>query len=326
MQTRKPTGVPSWPIVLLAGAEKSGKSWACAAASGSELIGRTLWIPIGEDDPDEYGAVAGARFEIVQHDGTLRGIGAATSEAVEALAGGDRPGLLVIDSMSRLWALITDMAQEEANRRAREKARRYGRAVPDGDAQITMDLWNAAKERWEEFIDLLRGHQGPVLLTARLSVVTVMDGDKPTREKDYKVEAHKSLPFDAGAVVMMPQRGETILSGVRSVRMQVAEPVRVQQFTVDWLWREMGLDEAAGERVHTGNRARSAATAQPSARAVMWGLMQQAGIDSQEAALAWLTEALGREITDTRQLTDEELDVCIGALSVGVDRGSGDGA
>ena len=54
LRTRRPSGKPSWPIVLIAGAEKAGKSWACAAASGSDLIGRTLWIGLGEDDPDEY--------------------------------------------------------------------------------------------------------------------------------------------------------------------------------------------------------------------------------------------------------------------------------
>ena len=77
LQTRKPTGIPSWPIVLLTGVEKSGKTYAAAAASASEMVGRTLWLGIGEDDPDEYGAIPGTRFEIVVHDGTYRSILAA---------------------------------------------------------------------------------------------------------------------------------------------------------------------------------------------------------------------------------------------------------
>ena len=62
MQTRKPTGKPHWPLVLLSGTEKSGKSYAAAAASASPLIGKTYWISFGEDDPDEYGQIG--RFEV----------------------------------------------------------------------------------------------------------------------------------------------------------------------------------------------------------------------------------------------------------------------
>lgn len=73
LKTRQPTGKPSWPILLLAGREKAGKSWAAVAASASDLIGRTLYIGIGEDDPDEYALIPGASFEIVEHDGTYPG-------------------------------------------------------------------------------------------------------------------------------------------------------------------------------------------------------------------------------------------------------------
>ena len=66
LKTRKPTGLPAWPILLIAGVEKAGKTYAAAAASSSDLIGRTLWVSIGEDDPDEYGAIPGARFEIIR--------------------------------------------------------------------------------------------------------------------------------------------------------------------------------------------------------------------------------------------------------------------
>src|SRR5690606_14747062 len=82
LQTRKPSGLPSWPILLLAGREKAGKSWAAVSASASPLVGRTLYIGIGEDDPDEYSIIPGADFEIVVHDGTFPGILAAVRAAV----------------------------------------------------------------------------------------------------------------------------------------------------------------------------------------------------------------------------------------------------
>lgn len=59
LKTRKPTGQVSWPFLLLAGAEKSGKSYAAAAFSASDLIGRTFWIEVGESDADMYGMSPG---------------------------------------------------------------------------------------------------------------------------------------------------------------------------------------------------------------------------------------------------------------------------
>lgn len=73
IQTRKPTGRPSWPITVLAGREGAGKTWAALSASASPLVGRTLAVTIDEDMPDEYGAIPGANFDIVLHDGTAKG-------------------------------------------------------------------------------------------------------------------------------------------------------------------------------------------------------------------------------------------------------------
>ena len=47
-RTRKPTGKASWPLVLLAGREKCGKSYTASKLSASDLIDRTLYIEIGE--------------------------------------------------------------------------------------------------------------------------------------------------------------------------------------------------------------------------------------------------------------------------------------
>ena len=256
--TRRPTGKPSWPILLIAGAEKAGKSWACAAASGSPLIHRTLWIGIGEDDPDEYGNVPDADFEIVEHDGTYRDLLAAVEWATAQPAGDDgRPNLIVLDSMSRLWDLLCDMAQDQANARARRKQQnpqsRQAAATDDTEADIHMDLWNIAKSRWANVMDALRAHQGPSLVTARLEEVTVMVGGKPTQQKELKVKAEKSLPYDVGGVIQLPERGKAYLTGVRTTRMQVPERIPLPGFTVEKLWRNLGLaDTEVGNRTHSG--------------------------------------------------------------------------
>lgn len=258
LKTRKPTGETPWPILCIAGAEKTGKSWSCAVASSSDLIDRTLWVGIGEDDPDEYGRIPGARFEIVEHDGTYRGI-LGQLQAAAALPVGDRPNLLVIDSGTRLWELLCDMAQREANQREARKRARANKPPSDEDVQITMDLWNVAKDRWQNVLDVLREHQGPSIITARLDEVTVLDGSgRPTQQKTLKVKAEKGLPYDVGATVQMPERGKAYLVGVRTTRMEVPDRMPLPGFTVDKLWRDLGLAaEPAGERRHSGANAQT---------------------------------------------------------------------
>lgn len=283
LRTRRPSGKPSWPIVLIAGAEKAGKSWACAAASGSDLIGRTLWIGLGEDDPDEYANVPGADFEIVEHDGTYRGFLRAAAAAVAApRVDEDRPNLIVWDSATRGWNLICDMAQDEANARAKRKGKNTD------EADISMDLWNVAKQRWANIMDTLRDHDGPVLITARLDEVTVMSGGKPTTDKMLKVQAEKSLPYDVGAVVEMPERGKTFLKGVRSARLQLAERTQIPGFTIDALWRELGLaDTETAPRSHAQPQRAVEAAGEPD-----WF---DAGDTALEGALAGIAVAVDRD-------------------------------
>lgn len=243
LKTRQPTGKPSWPILLLAGREKAGKSWAAVAASASDLIGRALYIGIGEDDPDEYALIPGARFEIVEHDGTYPGILQAVTEATSE-PDGEKPTLIIVDSMTRLWNLIGDNMQAIANQRAK------GRRNPNGDYTISADLWNVAAGQWQDVMDTLRTHQGPVILTARLDSVAVMENGAPTAQKEWKIQGHKSLPFDAAAIVEMRERGQFLLTGVKSARVQLARPEPLKEFTVDALWARLGLAEGTGERVH----------------------------------------------------------------------------
>ena len=73
-RTRPPSCEPSWPMIMLAGVEGSGKTWAAAEATGMPIIGRSFFIEVGESMADEYGAVPGAQFEIIEHDGTFRQI------------------------------------------------------------------------------------------------------------------------------------------------------------------------------------------------------------------------------------------------------------
>lgn len=241
LQTRKPTCKPDWPVLLLAGAEKTGKSYGCALASASEKIGRTLWVSIGEQDPDQYGAIPGADFEIVEHDGTVNGIYQVLVE-IASLPAEDKPTLLVIDSMTQLWDMIKDDLQATANNRARK----YGKQ----EQAISMDLWNRGNTMHNRIMGAINAHSGPVLLTSRLEPVTVVDDKgKPTPIKADKIKANKNLPYDVDGVIQMPERGIATISGLRSVHVQLSGPTDYPDFTVDKLWDSLKLGDVAPRRV-----------------------------------------------------------------------------
>ena len=70
----RPTGATSWPLILVAGAPKTGKSYTVAELTGSDLIGETFWIEFGEPTAEEYGQVPGARYILAEHDGTFNDV------------------------------------------------------------------------------------------------------------------------------------------------------------------------------------------------------------------------------------------------------------
>ncbi|MGC0237311.1 hypothetical protein [Arthrobacter sp. SD76] len=291
---REPTGKPTWPILLIAGGEKAGKSYASAQASASDLIGQTYWIGVGEDDPDEYGAIPGARFLIAKHDGTHQSILTALREASAQPRIGGKPNLLVVDSGTRVWEMLSDEAQERANMRAKKAAQKWNKPFdPEAEATIGPDLWNRATGRWQDVMEILRNHDGPSIITARLDIVTIMDDKgQPTKDKTSKVKAQKSLPFDVGGIVEMPERGKAYISGIRSLKLDlpVGEKHQVKDFTVDWLWRKLGLDVegATSPRQHSGadGQASAAVADQPEAAPQQTAPPRQAAAPDDAAATA----------------------------------------
>lgn len=246
--TRRPTGKAPWPVVLLTGVQGSGKTYKAAEATGSDLVGRSLWIGIGENDPDEYGRVPGADFEIVAHDGTYRDVLAAVRWASAEPKVDGKPTLLVLDSHGLLWELLSDMAQTEANRRRNDR---------NGEARIASDLWNLAGARWARVLKVLRDHDGPVVVTARLERQTVFsEAGDPTKDKTYKVKAQKGLAFDVDVVVEFrePYPAGAHITKARSLTYSADPSLEIPDFTVDGLWRALGLAEAgaAGPRRHAG--------------------------------------------------------------------------
>lgn len=240
LATRKPSGVPSWPVVLLAGREKTGKSYHAALASSSALVGRTLWLGFGEKDPDEYGAIPGADFEIVEYDGKISGLLEMARAVVAQPSVDGRPNLVVLDSGTVIWDTLRDKATWLAQQRG-SVSRTTGEPI------VGMDLWNKVTSEWNQLMRTLRAHNGPVIITARMDTVTVMnDQGKPTAAKQDKVKGQRNLAYDVDAIIEMPERGKATLTGARSVVHKLPERLDIADFDtkgIDWLWRTLGLDK-----------------------------------------------------------------------------------
>lgn len=239
LKTRKPTCVAPWPMTLTAGVQGAGKSWAAAAASASPLIDRTLWVPCGEDAPDDLGNLTGQRIEIAEHDGTwddlLSTVAACVNEPTT-----QKPNMIVIDGMTAVWELLCDMAEAETRKR--------------GKGVVTMNLWNDANQRHRKLLNVLRNHNGPVVLTARMSLVTVIDDNgKPTTDKTWKIASQKNLPFEVDALVEMRSREEHWITKVRSVKFGESgdkPKIAPNGFSHGGLWAGMGIGGAPTQRNH----------------------------------------------------------------------------
>jgi hypothetical protein len=244
IRARKPTGAVPYPLILVEGEEKAGKSWAAALLSKSPRVGATYWIDLGEGGADEYGAIPGARYLVVEHDGTyaqiLDQVLAVKEEAARAKAAGEPPVVLVIDCWSDFWDGLKDWASE----RARDRQKRKGRSVaPDAEVQVTTDLWNDAGTRYRRAMTQLMTFPGIVVLTARgKEVVEIKDGKPVEGARVWKVEGHKSLAFDAVLWLRMFRSQKPLVVGARSVHAGIKpgsdepQPIEAEHDNLlDWL-------------------------------------------------------------------------------------------
>jgi hypothetical protein len=343
-RTRRPTGKPPWPMILLAGGEKSGKSWAAAEFSASDLIGKTFFIEIGEHYADEYGRLPGVRYEIVEHDGTYRDIKAAVQWAVAQPRIDGKPNCVVFDSATPLWEMLSDEAQRTANRRWRKK--NPAAPEPDEEVQVTMDLWNVAKGKFADVMRELYQYDGPTIVTARLEQVAVVGaGGKPTNEKAWKVRAEKNLPFEVDAVIQAREPRKFIATGLRSTRFQLepGEQMAMPGFTVDGFLRRLGHDEPdatapravtplrledgpqhavadAVVRKEQHERAQRPAASEDQRRTLVLLMRDKLGIVERPQRIAAMSKHLGRRIDSFTDLTSGEAHATIKALAAMADR------
>ena len=221
LKTRKPTGRVAPPLILLEGGEKTGKSISAALLSASDKVGQTYWIELGEVTADEYGQVPGARYEIVEHDGSFPSIFEAIAdvrqEAQKAKDAGDKPVVLVIDQMGAIWDLLKDWAANRARGSRKNRARLA--ADPNAEIDVTSNYWNDANDRHSRIVKMLKTFPGIVVMIARgKDVAAIGDNGQPVEgKKEYKVEGQKHLTFDTAHWIRLVRGEGAYIIGARSV-------------------------------------------------------------------------------------------------------------
>lgn len=325
LRTRKPTGAVPWPLILIEGSEKAGKSWACAELSTSPKVGQTYWLDLGEGSADEYGAIPGARYLVVEHDGSWRQIIEAV-EAIHAEATAEQlanrpPVVLVLDSITAEWELLKDWAAS----RARERLARKGRKLdPDAEPQISMDLWNDANARHRKLMTLLMTFPGIAVVTARGKDVAALDSSgRPVEgSKEYKVEGQKNLAYDATVWLRVSRDHPPLVVGARSVhngvRPGVDKPKPAPGLTLERLIFDILRCNPAEAHVRDLVQPQGTEMMSDSQRSAMfarWGQLGMAGDDKREERLSITAKILEVErVESTNELTHAEAAVVIDAL------------
>ncbi|SDX29626.1 hypothetical protein SAMN05660209_00069 [Geodermatophilus africanus] len=223
--TRKPTGRVPWPCILLEGEEKSGKSWALAQLSTSDRIGALYWIDLNEGAGDEYGAIPGATYQLVEHDGSyaevLAAVQAVKAEARRAADAGEPPVVLGIDTGSAIWDGLKDWASARAAKSARN--RELLKRDPNAEIVISQNLWNDAGARWRKLQTELLTFPGIVVVTARGKEVTEVDANgRPIEgQKTWSVQTHREFPYAASVWVRLRRGRRPLIVGARSVHVGI---------------------------------------------------------------------------------------------------------
>ncbi|MBM7809093.1 hypothetical protein JOD57_004930 [Geodermatophilus bullaregiensis] len=225
LKTRKPTGRVPWPCILLEGEEKAGKSWALAQFSSSDKIGALYWIDLNEGAGDEYGAIPGASYQLIEHDGSyaavLAAVQAVKAQARRAADAGEPPVVLGIDTGSAIWDGLKDWASDRASKSTRN--RELLKRDPNAEITISQNLWNDAGSRWRKLQTELLTFPGIVVVTARGKEVTEVDANgRPIEgQKTWSVQTHREFPYAASVWVRLRRGRRPLIVGARSVHVGI---------------------------------------------------------------------------------------------------------
>src|SRR3954464_3927362 len=200
-------------------------SWSLAEFSASDKIGALYWIDLNEGAADEYGAIPGADYQVVEHDGSyaqvLAAVQAVKAEARRASDAGEPPVVLGIDTGSAIWDGLKDWASDRASKSARN--RELLKRDPNAEITISQNLWNDAGSRWRKLQTELLTFPGIVVVTARGKEVTEVDANGRPIEgrKTWSVQTHKEFPYAATVWVRLRRGQRPQVIGARSVHVGI---------------------------------------------------------------------------------------------------------
>jgi hypothetical protein len=303
LRTRKPSGAVAFPLLLIEGPEKSGKTFAALALSASERVGRTFVVELGERAADEYAPLGD--FEIIEHNGTYADILDQLRAACAEPQVDDLPNVIVLDSASMLWALLKDQASAAARRSKR--ALKILAEDPDADIETTMMYWTAAKERWWSVVNLLRGWPGITVLTCRAGEVTKVAGGQPVAgQTEWSRDVEKGTPFAMTGIVRAQHPKPPLLTTVQSLSLSI--PAKGLLLPADASLESLIFDTlgAGAGFVQSPVVNPSAGIPVVDAKNILWA--DACGTLGRDEALTFAAEVWSRSGLDGRaEVTDDEL-------------------
>ena len=225
LRLREPTGQPAYPLILVEGGAKWGKTTTALALSASPRVGQTFVFEFGDaggGSADEYRDLG--PFKIVETRGTWADFEGQLDAAMAVPMDDDRPNVIVVDSGTTLWEDLSWWAERRA--RNSRRGRDILAADPDAEVEVTSAYWNDAKARWQRMIRKLVGWPGIAVITASGEDVTAFteSGAIIPGRTMYRVAAERTTVAKVTAVVRMVDVACPVLVSVRSAVIGVLPP------------------------------------------------------------------------------------------------------
>lgn len=202
LRTRQPTGLSAWPMILIDGIPKAGKSSMAYELSASPKIGRTFVFAMGERTVDEYKDLG--PYEIIDLAGTWADFMDQLVEATRVPMVNNLPNVIVLDTATSLWMSLSDWAGERA--RSSRRAQQILKDDPDADIDVGSLYWNGAKDRWAHMMRVLTEWEGISVLIARGDEVTEFKNGQPVANSAvYRAQVEKTTLSNVTANIRLAE-------------------------------------------------------------------------------------------------------------------------
>lgn len=219
LRTRKPTGRVQYPLVLVEGEDKSGKSFTLAQFAASPRVGQVFYLDLGDGTLDEYARLG--NYELLVHDGTFTSIIEQIEAACAVPSDPERPNVVGVDGGTYLWSLLKSWTDRRA--RNSHKVQQLLREDPDAEVDPAMNLWNDAKDRWARVMQALKLFPGIGIVTAVGREVSKVEKGVPVAgQTEWSIDAEKTTTSWVSAWVRLRRDPrDARLVGVRSLDIQL---------------------------------------------------------------------------------------------------------